>query len=122
MLIATKRIDNHGAGDGPTCSSLILVVCLCLVCFSQLTRADITIDPDSTGAMDVVQDPDGAGLLLVNPLPDPMDLGTDSFAVGKSANGTLAITDGGAVSNDIGYIGYESGATGEVTVDGVDST
>jgi len=39
--------------------------------------------------------------------------------IGDEGNGTLNITNGGAVSNERkGYIGYESGSTGKVTVDG----
>ena len=42
--------------------------------------------------------------------------------VGNSGNGTLNVTGGGAVSNANGYIGYSSGSTGVVTVDGASST
>jgi T5SS/PEP-CTERM-associated repeat protein/autotransporter-associated beta strand protein len=38
------------------------------------------------------------------------------------ANGTLRITNGGAVSNANGWIGHEASSTGMVTVDGVGST
>ena len=42
--------------------------------------------------------------------------------VGYSGSGTLNITGGGSVSNTNGYIGYNSGSTGMVTVDGTGST
>ena len=43
--------------------------------------------------------------------------------IGCSGVGSLYVTAGGTVSNDdIGYIGYMSGSTGEVTVDGTGST
>ena len=45
--------------------------------------------------------------------------------VGRGGSGTLNVTNGAAVSMGsygVGYIGYESGSTGVVTVDGADST
>ena len=44
------------------------------------------------------------------------------FWVGCSGSGTMKITRGGSVSNTVGYIGYISGSTGTVTVDGSGST
>ena len=41
--------------------------------------------------------------------------------VGYSGHGTLNITGGGTVRNQNGYIGYSSGSTGVVTVDGANS-
>ncbi len=47
----------------------------------------------------------------------------DGFiAIGRSGDGTLAISGGGTVSNSYADIGLESGSTGRVTVDGVGST
>ncbi len=110
----------HGVSADVSCLSHGLVVYLCLFCFAQLALADITIDPNSTGATDVVQDPNGASVLLVNPLADPLDLGTDWLAVGNNAIGALAIENGGTVSNGHGTVGRYS--AGYVRVDGVDST
>ncbi|MBN2022265.1 MAG: PEP-CTERM sorting domain-containing protein [Pirellulales bacterium] len=49
-----------------------------------------------------------------------------SLCVGSSGSGTLSITNGGGVASDntgyTNYIGRQSGSTGEVTVDGADST
>ena len=42
--------------------------------------------------------------------------------IGKTGYGTLDITNGGAVGNRNGFIGYDSLATGEVTVNGAGST
>ncbi|MGB2998929.1 MAG: hypothetical protein WBC59_09885, partial [Phycisphaerae bacterium] len=42
---------------------------------------------------------------------------TDPY-IGGGGDGTLNITGGGTVSNDNGLIGYKSGSTGVVTVDG----
>ncbi len=42
--------------------------------------------------------------------------------VGNSGNGILNVTGGGAVSDRIGWVAYDSGSTGVVTVDGTGST
>ncbi len=42
--------------------------------------------------------------------------------VGNSGSGTLNITNGGYVSNAVGYVGYGSGSTGTVLVSGSGST
>ncbi len=47
---------------------------------------------------------------------------SDRFYVGLSGNGTLNITDGGAVSNQYGHIGRYLDSAGVVTVDGTGST
>ena len=65
---------------------------------------------NSTGEVSV----DGPGSTWTN---------RNSFYVGNYGNGTLNITNGGAVSNEdsynyCGYIGSRSGSTGEVRVDG----
>jgi len=42
--------------------------------------------------------------------------------IGKITNGTLTVTDGSQIYGDNnGYIGYDSGSTGQVTIDGADS-
>ena len=102
-------------------SLILLALFWSVFSFAQPARADVTIDPNSTGATDVVQDPDGTPVLLVNPLPDPLDLGSYPLAVGNTADGTLAIENSGLVSNGYGFIGYGSGSTGNVTVDGTGS-
>lgn len=53
--------------------------------------------------------------------PSAWDLSTAGY-IGKTGNGTMGITGGDAVSNGYGYIGFNSGSTGEVTVDGANST
>ena len=50
------------------------------------------------------------------------DLYVGGGAPGGSGSGVLNITGGGQVSNSDGRIGYNSGSTGEVTVDGTGST
>ena len=47
---------------------------------------------------------------------------TSNLYVGNSGSGTLIVLAGGAVNNKIGYIGYTSGSTGTVNVDGTGST
>lgn len=46
---------------------------------------------------------------------------SSALYVGYEGTGTLNVTDGGTVENTDGYIGYFSGSTGTVTVDGTDS-
>ncbi|MCD4699601.1 MAG: PEP-CTERM sorting domain-containing protein [Phycisphaerae bacterium] len=65
---------------------------------------------DSTGVVTV----DGSGSTWTN--SGYLRLGI------TSGHGTLNITNGGAVSTAYGYIGYGSGSTGEVTVNGSGST
>jgi T5SS/PEP-CTERM-associated repeat protein len=97
-------IHHHGTGDAVAASSLILVVCLCLFYFAQPVRADITWSGDIDPAD-----------------PTTWDASTLGF-IGKTGTGTLNITDGSDVLDNYGYIGYESGSTGEVTVVGTGST
>ena len=99
------------------------LVALGLVVLSPLPGdAANTVDPDSTGATDVVQDPGGAITTLTNPLADPLTLGIDSLSVGHTAAGELRIDNGSDVSNSNGFVGHEAGSTGVVTVDGAGST
>ena len=51
---------------------------------------------------------------------DPWAVG-GSLKVGDSGNGTLNVEAAGLVSNTKGYIGYQSGSTGEATITGTDS-
>ena len=44
------------------------------------------------------------------------------LSVGKGGTGTLNITDGAEVSNNVCYLGYDTDSSGEVTVSGADST
>jgi len=48
--------------------------------------------------------------------------GNGALTIGLLGNGTLEITDGGAVSNNYGYLGSNPDSTGEVNVDGPGST
>ena len=54
-----------------------------IVLGGALAQAANTIDPNSTGATDVVQDPFGTPITLTNPLADPLDLGLHTLAVGN---------------------------------------
>ena len=103
--------------------SNVAAVLVWSVCFHGLTaQAANTIDPNTTGATDVVQDPDGTPVTLTNPLADPLSLGTDDLAIGDSTAGELLIDDGSDVSSNWGYIGNESNSVSTVTVDGTGST
>jgi T5SS/PEP-CTERM-associated repeat protein len=46
----------------------------------------------------------------------------NTVLVGNSGTGTLTIQNGGNVSNVTGYVGYITGSTGTVTVDGAGSS
>jgi T5SS/PEP-CTERM-associated repeat protein len=103
--------------------SNVAAVLVWSVCFHGLTaQAANTIDPNTTGATDVVQDPDGTPVTLTNPLADPLSLGTDDLAIGDSTAGELLIDDGSDVSSNWGYIGNESNSVGTVTMSGAGST
>ena len=103
MLGKSTRNHHYGVSIAPAFSSLILVVCLCLFCFTQPARAAVVwsgdIDPDD---------------------PTTWTSSTYSF-IGKYSNGTLNITDGSNVLSKYGHIGGRF-STGEVTVDGAGST
>ncbi|MBI1370622.1 MAG: hypothetical protein GC162_18445 [Planctomycetes bacterium] len=56
-------------------------------------------------------------------LNDPTLTSSSNYLyVGVSGDGTLAITNGGQVSNSYTYVGYNSSSTGMVSVDGTGST
>ena len=95
MLWKTARVYRCG---------LNVVASFCLLCFSQSVYAGIEWSGDV--------DPDD---------PTTWTSRTDSY-IGKDGIGTLDITAGGTVSNGSGFIGYGSGAIGEVSVDGAGST
>lgn len=42
----------------------------------------------------------------------------DDLIIGNTGTGSLTVKDGGSVSNYYGYIGYQSGSSGQVTVSG----
>jgi fibronectin-binding autotransporter adhesin len=73
-------------------------------------RGHIGVSSGSTGTVTV----DGHSAMWTN--GEHLYVGYDD-----GSNGTLNITNGGAVSNNNGYIGHNAGSTGQVTVDGTDS-
>ena len=100
------------------------------VVFAALSHSAIAanlIDPNGLGATDVVDldldpFPTGNPTLLTNPLTDPLNLGTHILTVGYVSSGELRIDGGSNVVSNSGIIGYLTGSTGVVTVDGVGST
>jgi fibronectin-binding autotransporter adhesin len=65
---------------------------------------------------------DGAGSMWIN--GGGLDVGGSRYSPygdSGSGRGTLNITNGGSVSSDGGYLGWDSSATGTVTVDGAGS-
>lgn len=86
-------------------------------------HADINIDPNTAGALDVQQTPDGVAFTaLTNPLPDPLSLGADRLYVGNTHNGELLIDAGSELSSSQGEVGFGAGSVGGVTVTGAGST
>jgi T5SS/PEP-CTERM-associated repeat protein len=76
--------------------------------------------PDASGKVEV----DGGGGILVNAGGTVLASLTihDWLTVGHVGAGTLALTEGGEVSNTYGYLGYGAGSSGTATVDGPGST
>lgn len=100
--------------------------------FSPTSHAANTIDPNNTGATDVVSIIEHSSVselgfvhgritLLENPLPDSKNLAFAWLAVGHDTIGELRIDNGSEFSNARGFIGKNSGANGIVTVDGIGS-
>jgi len=85
---------------GTYCITLVIL----LIIFTRPTHAEIAWSGDVA--------PDS---------PTTWTLDTDVY-IGKDSVGMLSITSSDAVNNRISYIGYSSGSTGEVTVDGYGST
>ena len=62
------------------------------------------------------------GAVMVDGAGSKWTINLANLTIGDSGSGTLSITNGGAVSNSFGAIGYYSGSTGAVTVSGTGST
>ena len=96
-----------------------------IVLGGALAQAANTIDPNNTGATDVVRVGSfGTPVFtLTNPLPDPLNLGSiaPDLAVGDTASGELRIDNGSNVSCATAFLGYHSGSTGVVTITGAGS-
>jgi fibronectin-binding autotransporter adhesin len=81
---------------------------------SASAYAYVAYNAGSSGTISV----DGAGSIWTNP-----SNGGTLVYVGNSGNGTVNITNGGAITNSsFGYIGYNAGSSGIMTVDGDGST
>lgn len=110
----------------PIAKQFIRPTCLCVFSLCLLNtpdaRAANTIDPNSTGATDVVADPFGSPVLLANPLADPLNLPGDTLAIGNTAAGELLIDAGSSVTTFRGEVGVSNGSTGSVAVSGSGST
>ena len=84
--------------------SFIVVIVLMLMAITQPVYAAIT----TTGDVDPAD-------------PATWNPGTEGY-IGNTSDGTMDITAGSNVQAAYGYIGYDSGVTGAVTVDGSGST
>ncbi|CAN7385211.1 autotransporter domain-containing protein [Polaromonas sp. LjRoot131] len=74
----------------------------------------------SVGAQDVSIDA-GASVTVPVPQASPWNIG-GTLLVGNTGTGTLTVSNGGTVSNVIGYLGFDAGSTGNATVTGANST
>lgn len=99
------------------------VLALCALSLSsEITHAATTVNPNNNGSTDVVEDPNGAAITLVNPLADALTVNSD-IAVGNSAMGELQINAGSnVIVTGSGIIGNALGSLGVVTVTGAGST
>ncbi len=104
----------------PTCHLLRTLVATTLL-LSTTAHATIIVDPDNTGATDVLLDPNYAATLITNPVADPLNLGFDNLVIGNTANGSLAIQNGKMVFGGEGIIGFATGSSGSVAIGGADS-
>ena len=86
-------------------SSLLVLFGVFCICFQPGTVR---------GAIDGTGDIDPAN-------PDTWDTNTTGY-IGKMADGTLTVDDDSDLLSDSVYVGYESGVTGEASVDGAGST
>ncbi|MFG1395257.1 autotransporter domain-containing protein, partial [Xanthobacter agilis] len=59
-----------------------------------------------------------SGTVTVTGADSSWDLGTSNLFVGRFSTGTLTISDGGAVTNGTTYIGYGSGSSGTLNLNG----
>ena len=84
-----------------------IVIAFLLMLIEGTTYAAVTID---------------GGQIMTVPGSEasPFDAG-GNLTVGVTTNGELHISNGGRVSSDYGFIGYNAGATGIATVDGLGS-
>ena len=102
-IFSMNTSNHHGAAATVTFSPLILLVCAALLFLTTPIIAEITW----TGDLDPSD-------------PTTWTSNTEAY-IGKTSSGTMGITNGSTVSSGRGYIGNDTGITGEVTVDGMDS-
>ncbi|WP_369719614.1 autotransporter domain-containing protein [Bradyrhizobium sp. LLZ17] len=77
----------------------------------------------STGAINIGNSIGASGRVLVDGAGSSLGLTSNAnLTIGGAGNGTLTITNGGAVADVNGFVGTAVGATGSVVVDGVGSS
>jgi T5SS/PEP-CTERM-associated repeat protein/autotransporter-associated beta strand protein len=64
----------------------------------------------------------GNGTVLVTGANSTWNLGSNDLVVGDAGTGNLTISNGGNVTSGAGYLGYNNGSSGIVTVTGANST
>ena len=83
---------------------------------------EIIVDPDDSGATDIVYaDDSGFGLTLRNPVQPPLDLGDDELYVGNISAGELLIQSGSSLTTPEASIGNHASGVGRVTIRGADA-
>jgi len=90
----------------------------------MLSGTDVTVDSNVTIASAITTSTEGlweagTGTLTLTGSTNIASTGSDSLTVDE---GTVDIMSGGSVSDDIGYVGYNAGSSGTVTVSGSGST
>jgi len=100
MCSESTQTHHRGWGVFSASSSVAVVGWLCLFCLAEPAPAEIVASGD------------------VEPADPATWTSSTSGYIGKTASGTLGITNGSDVLDGWAYIGYESGSMGEVTVDG----
>jgi len=109
VLKKSKRSIRYNAPvNNLSCSSLVFVFYSCAFWF----------------CLSLVVGPADAAIVATGDV-DPTDPATwtssTTGCVGKTGKGTMSITSGCEVNSNDSCIGYESGSTGQVTVDGLGS-
>ena len=104
---------------------ILLLTCIGLaLCSNSLYSQEIIVDPNETGADDVLlYVPD---LFIDIPLPDPIpvpvyDTGVNELKIGNTSEGKLLISGGASVTTPLAIIGNESTSNGVLDVNGTNS-
>jgi len=112
-----SSLRNTSRSRALLCSTALGSIVLCSTAFGGLLAILAATAPAQ--AQQIIDG--GTTVIVPDTQPSPWTIGNILY-VGQNSAGTLTIHNGGAVSNTTGYIGYNSGSDGNVTVDGTGST